>query len=384
MKYYQEYSVLKAARARINWVFDEFRNVVVGFSGGKDSTVTLNLALEIAAERNRLPLPVMFLDQEAEWQATIDHVREIMADPRVKPIWLQVPFRMSNSASHTNDFQNAWQEGAEWIRDKEPNSIHENVFGVDRFGEMFAAVLEYYYPNDPACYLAGVRCEESPTRFVAITTQATYKHVTWGKKLNPKKGHYTLYPLYDWTYIDIWKAIHDYGWSYCRLYDLQYQMGRNPKDMRVSNVHHETATHDLIFMQEIEPKTWSKLAKRLDGANTVKHLKKDSNRCPKVLPEAFEDWKDYRDYLLEKLITNPESRDKLRKEFDRMDDKYSGMGNIKEMHKVGIKTILVNDYSLTKIANWERNPMVHSFRQWKFKGISPKTAGNRFINEATI
>lgn len=69
MKVYKKQSVYDAALDRIRYLFDEFPNVIVGFSGGKDSTVVLELALIVAREKNRLPLDVLFIDQEAEWQA---------------------------------------------------------------------------------------------------------------------------------------------------------------------------------------------------------------------------------------------------------------------------------------------------------------------------
>ena len=41
-------SVLDLAYERLNSVFDHFDTVSVSFSGGKDSTVCLNLTLEVA------------------------------------------------------------------------------------------------------------------------------------------------------------------------------------------------------------------------------------------------------------------------------------------------------------------------------------------------
>jgi len=53
-------NVYDAAIKRFEYLFDNFDKVVVSFSGGKDSTVCLNLALEVAKKKNKLPLDVYF------------------------------------------------------------------------------------------------------------------------------------------------------------------------------------------------------------------------------------------------------------------------------------------------------------------------------------
>ena len=84
MKIFLKTNVLEEARKRIEFLFDEFPNIIVGFSGGKDSIATFYLTLEEAKKRNRLPLPVLFVDQEAEWQGTIDLVNDVMRMPEVR------------------------------------------------------------------------------------------------------------------------------------------------------------------------------------------------------------------------------------------------------------------------------------------------------------
>lgn len=361
MKVYGSKTVHEAALDRIRWLFAEFPNVVVGFSGGKDSTVVFNLAMQVARELNRLPLTVMFLDQEAEWAATIEQVQRVMTDPDVRPRWYQMPIRLFNATSTTEHWLYCWDAAAEerWMRPRETYSVHENVYGTDRFGEMFGAIMAHEYKGEKACYIAGVRTEESPTRALALTHNATYKWATWGKRLGT--NHFTFYPIYDWSYRDVWKAIHDGGWSYNSIYDVQYQYRVPIRDMRVSNVHHETAVQHLFRMQEIEPQTYERLTQRIAGIDTAGKLGKDDYFAAD-LPFMFNSWTEYRDYLLDKLITVPEWHDSLGKRFKKMDEMYGNAFGDK-LARVHINSILTNDWECIKLDNFERAPDVYEARK---------------------
>jgi predicted phosphoadenosine phosphosulfate sulfurtransferase len=304
MKIYSQKNVLDAAIDRVRFIFDEFKNVVVGFSGGKDSTVTLNIALKVAEEKNRLPLKVLFVDQEAEWQGTIDYVEKVMNDPRVKPMWFQMPMVITNNASSYERYSECWnpQKKDSWIHPYNPLSIKENKYGTNRFHDLFEKIFKVEFKDQKSCYLAGVRTEEAPKRFVALTHSLTYKWITWGKVLNKKLNHYTFYPIYDWSYTDVWKYIYDNKILYNKVYDAMYQHGVKVPDMRISNLHHETAIQVLLLVQEIEPSTWNKVANRIDGASSIKHIKKNSFTCPKELPYMFKDWEDYANHLANNII----------------------------------------------------------------------------------
>lgn len=377
MKVYMETNVYEEAKKRISRIFDEFEEIVIGFSGGKDSTVVFNLALEEAKRRNRTPLKVLFIDQEAEWQHTIDYVKSVMYRKDVEPLWLQIEIKLFNATSHSKEWLYCWEKGGNWIRPKDEISIKENTFGTDRFKDLFGKVINAKYKGIKTAYIAGVRTEESPTRFVAMTSSATYKEITYGNKLG--KDHYTFYPIYDWTYSDVWKAIHDNKWKYNKVYDYFYQYGVSPKDMRVSNLHHETAIHELYYLQEIEPETWNKLVARLDGIDTTGKLEKsDSFMAPKKLPFMFKDWKEYRDYLLENLVESEHTKEKFRKKFEELDERYLGMEKIETLYKTEISAILANDHYFTKITNFERNPELNAFRKFK-KNKLDYHGGNKYI-----
>lgn len=341
-----------AAVERINWLYDEFPNVAVTISGGKDSTVVMELTIEVARERGRLPVPVMWLDQEAEWRSTVEEVRRAMRRPEVAPYWLQVPFRIFNATSPFDPWLNAWGEGLKWMRPKEPDSIHENIYGTDRFSKMFSAWLDVTFPDEPACNIAGVRCEESPARTLGLTIYETYKGETWGKKSPRRKDQFDFYPLYDWRTSDVWKAIHDGRWSYNSLYDSYYQHGVPTTKMRVSNLHHVGALEDLLYVQIIEPDTWDALTERLAGINTTGQLDWHSFKVGD-LPPMFSSWIEYRDYLLDHLVTD-DVREKMRDQFARADARYDHDPKVfQRLVQTQIACILINDYHGMKMTVFE-------------------------------
>ena len=363
MKIYSDVNVFDMALDRIRYLFDEFENMMVCISGGKDSTIVFNLCKIIAKEKNKLPLKVLFLDQEAEWQLVVDHVREIMNDPDVEPYWIQCPILLKNATSIGEPFLRCWDEGKEWMREKEDIAIKENHYGTERFHPLWANILRYYFPKQKACFIVGMRAEESPSRLTGLGSGVTYKHITWGAKKH--KDQYNFYPIYDWSIQDVWKAIHDNGWSYCKIYDEYYRKGIPLKQMRVSNLHHETATHSLFYLHELEGDTWDKLVMRLKGINQTKHLKKSDMFQIKELPPMFNDWIEYRNYLIDHLTTSDEHRQKFRKKFAKMDIDFDDMLLKEDMYKRQCNTVLANDIDFTKIDTWTSNPFVIRYIEYK-------------------
>jgi len=351
MKIFTKKNVYEAALDRYRYLFDEFNNkIVVCVSGGKDSTVILELALQVAKEKKALPLKAMFIDQEAEWSETIDTIKKIKNNPDIDFYWYQIPMILQNGTSWDEAWLHCWEENGDWIREKEKDSIHKNKYGTDRFVNLFHKIFEIDFPEHSG--ISGVRAEENLGRYVGMTTAATYKWITWGKVLNKKKKQYTFYPIFDWSYTDVWKYIHDNDIYYNKIYDYQYRYGLKVGDMRVSNLHHETSLKSLFYLQEVDNDLYNKLTKRLKGVDTAAKMGFD-NYYIRKLPFMFRDWCEYRDFLIKKIVTDKgweKKLDYITKQWDKLfkDDEQARY----KAAKVIIQSVLVNDLEMTKVKNF--------------------------------
>lgn len=337
---YTENSVFDEGLSRIRMLFDTHEDVIVCMSGGKDSTVLFNMALMVAKEKNRLPLKVFWLDQEAEWQGTVDYMSEIMHMPEVEPYWYQIPFDFPNNLSQENKTLKVWDDSKKdvWIHPLSDVGIHESPIDVSEIGRddafyVLIRKLPTKITEKNCAVLVGMRMSESPRRRMSITnTAAKWRGITWCTTSieNTRK----FWPIYDFTDADVWTAIAKNHWKYNRVYDMMYQKGVPRKNMRVSALIHETAWTRIADLQEFEPKTYNRFVKRIAGTSTFGHVLDNETIVPRELPFAFRDWKEYRDYLLEHICPMEDRETYVKRWKDQ---------NGEDWYRVHVKELILND-----------------------------------------
>ena len=141
-KYRLEIDVYEAALKRTEWTFDNFEKVYLSFSAGKDSTVMLHIAMEVAKKRNQ-KIGILIVDLEGQYKLTEDHIYSLMDEYKdfIDLYWVCLPLHLRNAVSVYEPFWKCWdkERESEWIR-KLPN----NVISDESYFNFFTGFIDFY------------------------------------------------------------------------------------------------------------------------------------------------------------------------------------------------------------------------------------------------
>ncbi len=320
MKKYLEKNVYDALQDRLKFIFDNFDNIYVSFSGGKDSGLLLNLVLSYKRQHNiDRKIGVFHQDFEAQYQTTTDFVTRMFENnlEDIEPYWVCLPMGSRCAVSNYQMYWYPWDPDQEklWVRPmpKLPYIINldNNPFDFYKYKmvqeDMYAEFGDWYsrQKKGKTICLLGIRADESLNRYRAYANvrKTMMKGSQWTSKMG--KNWWNAYPLYDWTTKDVWIANGKFDYDYNKIYDLFWRAGLSIHQMRVASPYHESAKESLNLYRVLEPSTWVRVVSRVQGANFgAIYGNSHALGSRKIeLPEGHT-WRSYVKFL---LATLPES-----------------------------------------------------------------------------
>ena len=256
--------VYEAGLERMLSAYEGGHTVVITMSGGKDSAVCLELAIEAARITGRLPVNVVTRDEEIGFPGVFEYLERVAARPEVDFKWViqhQPVINVFNRAAPYFWCFDPLLPPERWVR-----RYPEKYAVISDEMNIRAIVHPRWFPVPEGKNLVsvmGLRVSESVKRRLGLASSG---------------GHYTkvvkyagvpfrtLRPIYDWTDSDVWRSLDEFKWDYAEAYDVMHRLGIPPRALRLGP---PTMTHDGATLLRVAAKAWprwfDRVCDRLEG-----------------------------------------------------------------------------------------------------------------------
>jgi len=319
-KVYLNENVYDATVKRLNFVFSEFNNIIISFSGGKDSGILLHLTMDYIKRNHIKTKPILLhQDMEAQYQATTDYVISMfeLYKDRTEPYLFCLPIGTKAATNNRQEYWYTWDDTAPeiWCR-KMPDMPYVYNLKNHPMGNFYRYKMFYKdhlrqfsrwiqsTRGGKTCAMAGVRALESKDRHNGIIRKInSYKKRKWFTY--NFKNVYMASPLYDWTVEDIWTAYAKFGWAYNPVYNGLFKIGVPLKKMRVASPFGNEMADDMKYYKALEPETWEAISRRIKGVSfTARYGGTEatgrSRSKAMILPEGYT-WRSYAEFLIKSM-----------------------------------------------------------------------------------
>ena len=317
LREYEDKNVYETFQDRMKLLFEEFDNIYISFSGGKDSGLLLNLVLDY---RNRWypdrMVGVFHQDFEAQYTVTTEYIERTFerVKNQVEPYWVCLPMATRTALSSYEMYWYPWDDTRReaWVRpmpdqdyvinlENNPISTYRYRMHQEDLAKQFGRWYRTEHGMGRTVCLLGMRAEESLQRYSGfLNKKYGYKGECWISK--QFKDMWCASPIYDWSLSDVWHANYLFGYDYNRLYDLYYMAGLKVSQMRVASPFNDYSKDSLNLYRVIDPEIWVKLVGRVRGANfaCIYGRTRAMGYRNVTLPEGHT-WESYTRFLLDTL-----------------------------------------------------------------------------------
>ncbi len=314
---YEDQDVYEALQQRLEYLFEEFDNIYISFSGGKDSGLLLNLTLDF--QKKFYPekkIGVFHQDFEAQYTVTTEYIERTFERLKgeAELYWVCLPMATRTALSSYEMFWYPWDDTKKeaWVREmpeheyvinlkNNPMTTYRYRMHQEDLAKQFGRWYRISHENKKTVCLLGMRADESLQRYSGfVNKKYGYKGECWISR--QFKNMWCASPLYDWSLEDVWHANYLFEYDYNRLYDLYHMAGLKVSQMRVASPFNDYSRDSLNLYRVLDPEIWAKLVGRVQGANfaCIYARSKVMGYRSITLPEGHT-WESYTRFLLDTL-----------------------------------------------------------------------------------
>ncbi len=202
----------------------------------------LHITALLAREMGK-KISVLFIDWEAQFSSTIAHckrMRDLYKDVIDDFYWAAIPLTTQNALTQFEPEWQCWEPGAQWVRQPLKARLptrHFSPFTVLAvLLKALSRALQSGFRNSARPPFWWVSAPMNPdNRFLTIASRRKQRFADDKPWTTAAPGGHAwyVYPLYDWKTADIWTWFAHSQQCYNPLYDLMYQAGVPPRNMRI-------------------------------------------------------------------------------------------------------------------------------------------------------
>lgn len=299
------------AWARMRHTYEIFDNVVISFSGGKDSLVVLEMAKRIAEEMNIPKVHALFRDEELIPTEVTDFITEkYVGQDWLDLEWWCVPLHSHKHVLGVNQDYIQWDPNREWMRPKPEWALTEKDLGLKE-----GYVLSQY-TCDPVtirnlkgriAICTGVRAVESLQRFRAVVNK-TGKENYISNGSGSKRAS-SVRPIFDWVENDVFRFFYDYGIEYCPVYDAQAWM---QGCLRVSSALATSSARNFGIYRATSPEMYERSIELFPEMTSQDRYFKEYDRA-QVSEQHAQSWKTIEQWVKDNVLDEHQQETALRK-----------------------------------------------------------------------
>ena len=270
-KVHTDLSVYEASKARIHFCYDNYDEVLVNCSGGKDSQLLVLLTKEVVEERGLdEKVKVVFYDQEFIYPETEKFIANLFKQEWVTGYRLCLDMGME-IANPDGSFISVtfWDKERKFFRPKPEDGIFSDneYFDIVR-GER--AVRDLIFPDGGSkkiCQLIGTRAQESITRLSTILASYRKGAQCFLRHSLTARGTDIGTPIYDWLEPDVWFYLK--GNDILELNEMYYLEMINNRPLRVGVPINNSTIKNIADIKKKNPKYYEMLTSMFPEIDTA-------------------------------------------------------------------------------------------------------------------